>query len=57
MRGHPQRRAKARRTAAGGWIAGNGAAPHGARRIARSFARRARPELLVRPDFVPVALH
>lgn len=51
------RRAKARGIATGERIAGSGAPPRGARRIARNFVRRARPEMLVRADFVPVSLH
>jgi hypothetical protein len=57
MSGHSLRRAKTRGSLAGERIAMRGAHVRTARRIARRAVRRSRPELLVRPDFIPRAVH
>jgi hypothetical protein len=55
--GHSLRRAKTRGSVTGERIAVHDAKARATRRTARKVARRSRPEVALRPDFVPLAIH
>jgi len=57
MQRHTARRANARNADHGRRIAARAAVTRAAHRPARNAERRARPEIVVRPDFLPLAIH
>ena len=54
---HALRRAKTRGADTGERIARHDAKARAARRTARTVVRRLRPEILLRPDYIPLAIH
>jgi len=57
MQRHTARRANARDADHGRRIAARAAVTRAAHRPARTAERRARPEIVLRPDFLPLAVH